>query len=863
MFFAALMILAATACTKQEINDSKDSQEIKPAENVVLVPMSFSASGEEVDGVRATIDNSGSPLKILWESSDAVKVYDNIAPATPHDFSVTPGTPATAATLEGEVAEGSASFYAVYPAAAAAGIDGGILTVTVPAAQVIPSGKNIDPAAIVSVASAAKGDALSFKNVCGFLALEVSYANIQSITVTGTKIAGSASVAGATGVISSNASATNSITLTYEDGLFPLGVYYIALLPGETAAGDFVVDMTQDVAGFTATRTATSAVDIPRKGGFDFGKLDSKVNWTYLIGNAADMVAWKNRSSEWQATDVVRLTADIDMNGVSWIPTTQHFFGTFDGKDPTDGTTIHKIYNLTVTINTEEVRNACFINHMRGTFRNVIIGSSDGTSWDGTSAFTITGDDDGEWHYAGVIGRHRGSMSHVTSFANVVLTSSCEKKARIGGIVGVAPENGATIDHCYYKGAISALNTRCDYEKDGSGVLLSSIKRRTHIGGIVGCIDVPGGTVHVTNCINSGSITSNDELTVHIGGVVGFTSTGTFADIDSCDNEGTLTFSITSGEAYCESYVGGIAGGLWGNNTTGTTVKGCKNKVAIAMKTRTMRGFGGIVGCANSVAFSNKCENSGKLSFTSNWKGSQLYAGGIVGWMVGLSSIDDCHNHGDLDFRKNKVQNIGGIAGAVRSGVGTTAQTISNCSNDAALQIYRTAENADWQACGGIVGQFEKTSATLTGNTNSGSVKIQMPNTTTHAGGLNVGGIVGVGYNTLAGTMVSLSGNTNTGSVTLTNSGASTMKHSAGGIAGRFLSLQSSSGDTSNCTISYSVGGTATGGVGAAVGYNEGTVTNPVLGGSVAGEALTAGNVADLAIGSGTAATGVTLYVAP
>lgn len=844
VFLAALMILAATACTKQEINDSKDSQEIKPAENVVLVPMSFSASGEEVDGVRATIDNSGSPLKILWESTDAVKVYDNIAPSTPHDFSVTPGTPATAATLEGEVAEGSASFYAVYPAAAAAGIDGGTLTVTVPAAQVIPSGKNIDPAAIVSVASAAKGDALSFKNVCGFLALEVSYANIQSITVSGTKIAGSASVAGATGVISSNASATNSITLTHEDGLFPLGVYYIALLPGTTAAGDFVVDMTQDVAGFTATRTATSAVDIPRNGGFDFGKLDSKVNWTYLISSAADMVAWRNRYSEWQATDVVRLTDDIDMDGIAWTPA-QIFAGTFDGQD-------HKIYNFVLSTDSG---NVCLINHMTGSFSHVIFGSSDGTSWDGTSTLTLTGADDGNWHYTGIIGRMRSSMSYVTSFVKVVVAEGCEKKVRVGGLVGVTPDDpvGAiNIDHCYFRGAISIETTS---SKVGTQAI--------HIGGIVCCSDAKKVVPTVTNCVNYGSISTTDEFTTYVGGIIGFVGTGCFFEIHDSDNEGTLSYVTTLTQV--TSHVGGIAGYMNGSNVVGCVIENCKNKSNLTVTARGVQAFGGIIGYAGSVDISG-CENQGNLSMTRDWKGAQMYMGGIAGYLAGVSNLDDCTNNGNLESRKNKVNIVGGICGVVRTGKDKdTPILVTNCINNGKCTVYRSATNADWQACGGIIGQQESSSAAISGNTNNGAVRIEMPNTTTHTGGMSAGGILALGFTNLAESTCALSGNTNNGSVTLINSDVSTAFQSAGGIIGRTRNNQiTSTNDVSNCAVSRSVQDGATGGAGAAVGHNDnGIITNPVLGGSVDGVVLTAENVATKAIGSGTAAVNPTLYVAP
>ena len=180
--FAAVLFLAAPSCTKQE--KSVDT----PNGEITLETISLTAGKEARDipvapQSKAFIDGTA----VLWESTDQVRIYDNVAPATPHDFSVTPSDPASSAELSGQVAEGSSHFHAVSPAAAGVSISGSDITLNLPAAQVIPAGKNVSGEALLSVASADRGNALEFKNVCGFLKVEVSYKNVKSITVTGEK----------------------------------------------------------------------------------------------------------------------------------------------------------------------------------------------------------------------------------------------------------------------------------------------------------------------------------------------------------------------------------------------------------------------------------------------------------------------------------------------------------------------------------------------------------------------------------------------------------------------------------------------------------------------------------------------------
>ena len=540
---------------------------------VSLMPMSFRVGGESVD-VKSYIDDSEKPLKILWEDTDLVKVYDDIAPSQPNDFTVVPSDPATGADLQGQVSEGSSQFYAVYPSEAAVGFSEGIVTVTVPSSQVIPAGRNVDPKALVSVAYASRGEALQFRNVCGFLAVEVSYSNIKSVTITGTGIAGNAAVDGKTGVLSDggSASATGTITLTHEAGLFPKGTYYVALLPGTTQADGFTVSMTQDIAGFSATRTASGAIEIARNGGFTFGKLDTSLSWTYLIGSADELVAWNNRYADWKAKDKVYLTADIDMSGKDWTP--HNFSGTFDGQG-------HKIYNIVVE--RSDNTPSSFIWALTGVLKNVIIGSYDGVSKDGTSHFYQLRSDNSDYRFAGLVNNTSGaaSLSNVKNFADVkVLSSSTAIRLyRVAGICAQWSSTGNVID-CENYGDITAE---------------SEVPAKENNGTIAGIISFVNTDTTVSGCKNYGTVTSNNSQVAFLSGIVGNANGGSALQVSSCMNYGKILSTATP-TGFNAINLGGIVAQF---SKTGSIVKDSDNHGEIlheiSSQTSNTNNLGGIV----------------------------------------------------------------------------------------------------------------------------------------------------------------------------------------------------------------------------------------------------------------------------
>lgn len=833
--FAAVLFLAAPSCTKQEKSvDTPDGE-------ITLETISLTAGKEARDipvapQSKAFIDGTA----VLWESTDQVRIYDDVAPATPHDFSVTPSDPASSAELSGQVAEGSSHFHAVSPAAAGVSISGSDITLSLPAAQVIPAGKNVSSEALLSVASADRGNALEFKNVCGFLKVEVSYKNVKSITVTGEKIAGTATVDAATGQIKDNSSATGSVTVTYAEGeVFPTGVYYIAVLPGTTPAGGFTVSLTQDIAGFSATKTATQAVPIARNGGFDFAKLDTTIAWEYLISNADELVAWNARYAEWKATDKVYLTADIDMTGHSgWVG--HDFSGTFDGLDRGDNTTIHKIYNFVVE-NTDG--QSCFIGALSGTLKNLIIGSSDGITKDGISKFHVTSSKQTSYIFPSLVrattANTDASMENVSNFAQVKLDGTDFRMLRAAGICAQWSSNGDCVNCNNYGDVEIASDVKPAEDADHS-----STKTGGTIAGIISFANKPVG---ITGCNNYGKITANSNYLYRVGGVLGYPTAA--IEISNCSNYGDIV--CKGAPTVSELNIGGIASSI-GNANAKILESENHGEVCHSISSNTSKttNIGGIVGYSNNGTIEN-CENYSKIytDGTASY-GANIFIGGIIGYCQNNKVIvTGCHNkkgtyannvayEGKIECNRptttNKSMMFGGVCGYVQASAGTGAE-FTDCHNQASVES--NANILGYTYYGGVVGYFDnvKTGGAIKNCSNSGSITNN--GTVSTANYVRIGGILGCGR---LSPNLCIDGCTSTGVFSNTNSSV-TVNLPIGGIVGFFNSTTQILNSKVDANISTSGTAKLLGAIAGTVGVDC-TIENNGVRGSVDGVALTADN---------------------
>jgi len=173
-----------------------------------------------------------------------------------------------------------------------------------------------------------------------------------------------------------------------------------------------------------------------------------------------------------------------------------------------------------------------------------------------------------------------GTVKNLTlNDVNINVANSNLAGAAIGMML-----NGATADNITVNGAVTG--------NDG-------------VGGIVGRLIIDGT---IANCINNASVTSSYG---GIGGIVGKAyyedgaNTGTFASIENCTNNGTVTAPM---------YVGGIAGLARAN------VTGCVNNGEVVGGTQT----GGIVGQLMAAGTVSGNENKAKIA-------GRNHLGGIIG----------------------------------------------------------------------------------------------------------------------------------------------------------------------------------------------------------------------------------------
>lgn len=288
----------------------------------------------------------------------------------------------------------------------------------------------------------------------------------------------------------------------------------------------------------------------------------------------------------------------------------------------------------------------------------------------------VTGSSD---YIGGVIGYNVGnSKLNITNCHNIgKITGSADK---VGGIIGTEESNaGLTIDKCYNAGIITGKGSVGGIVANILGKTESLVKNCYNTGEIIctntesssnkatgGIIGKGNSKISITNCYNSGKVTSKSDYT---GGIVGYQ-----AKINYCYNKGNISGI---------GYVGGIAGYNWSSteanycyndgdiNGTGSYIGGIAGTQYTAIQNIYNKGnvtgsndVGGICGAAyNNVTYAyNLGENT---TLTAN--DGAIYVGGIVGDGNGSCNISRCYNLSKVSGGNNTGGIVGTIAGTSRS----------------------------------------------------------------------------------------------------------------------------------------------------------------------------------------------------
>lgn len=189
-----------------------------------------------------------------------------------------------------------------------------------------------------------------------------------------------------------------------------------------------------------------------------------------------------------------------------------------------------------------------------------------------------------------------------------------------------------------------------------------------YLGGIVGRFAVPGSLGTATNtisdCVNSGNLTSTRLKGGWLGGIVGNVAVNTI--VSGCENSGNL--SLTASEtAKSVCHVGGIVGEGAGvltvadnENKAASLRLACYSESAPAKTSE----VGGIIG--RSFSLSTITGNVNHANLAAEYNGTYVPVGGIVGCVQNDIVMDDNTNFGDaVATSKDKSTSMDSFAGGL------------------------------------------------------------------------------------------------------------------------------------------------------------------------------------------------------
>lgn len=645
-----------------------------------------------IEASQVDVKSTFSGKQIGWELDDKVAVYDGKAK---REFSVTAVNDGKA-TLTGMVAAGATDFYAVFPYSAARDVlpsDEGKIYISVPQEQVLAEGKNFDEDAFVTTGKIVDNH-VTFKNAVSLLKLHVP-SGVTSVSLKG--FAGE-NIVGGTSV---------SATLKPAGESFTEGDYYIAILPVTFNTG-FKVIYEDAAKSDIAIKKNTSKVVFPVNGGQDITAATASLTWIPNPLISEDDLLYFVGNQTAYAGEAAKLGQDIALTK-QWTPV--DLKGTLDGQGYT-------ISGLNVNMN-GGLGAMCSVEN-GAALMNVTV--------EGTITYAATAKNSP----AGLVGNLHGTMYNVTNRTTINASSSADL-LYLGGLAGWVHGNGKLID-CVNEG----------------NVILGKTSKFGYVGGIAGVIYSSSGKGLVKGCVNTGTVTSTENTTNGLGGIVGVQESG---ETVNCVNKGTLQAEVMR----YSGTVGGIVGLVYNNTTVVTVVNQCKNDGTIDVNATEFRAVGGIVG---GVDVDNKyalmeiadCENKENISIvTANAAGSSgldgFYLGGILGSFNASNdsevknTVRKCINSGNVSLTtsgSNNSAKVGGICGNTRGPV------VIEANENAAQTLKLESSSAAKMLCsaGGIIGEVgdpwvgEETIFTLSGNVNRASVLSKTNNVETPAGGL-------------------------------------------------------------------------------------------------------------------------------
>ena len=764
IFFAVVAGIFAFSCTTDTTEDL--GVKVEGQGGVYEVAISLEASrtqlGEKADG----------NYPLYWSEGDAIAI--NGVASNP----LTAGGASNAVfSFNQEVAR---PFCVVYPATEGAG-EGTVYPVTFAATQPYTVGTFASGVAPMYgyAAELAEGDvesAVQLNHLTGVLRFAIKgEATLSSIAITAEKpIAGPFTVDCANGTLTAGAEATNTVTVTFGEGL-ALGAeatpIYVAVPAGSHGLFNIVIT---SATGESMTAKYNSE-DKPVNVGVvkEFGEIlfvptvAEAPQGELIITNETDMKRLSTWAENGMLAEVtsVKVAGNIDMSKISnWAPIVNFPAITFDGGSEQgyeisnlttslfadlDGATIKnvKITDANAT-ETALLHFGLLANNAKATaFANCYVAGA--LTYNGSTA--ITGSVSASFAVGGMVGAVTGASSITDCITDVNINikkyaASADAKAyqSVAGIVGYI--SGTSTANIEVKNSTSL------------GTIVSNAKNVKNIQPSIGGIAGQAYYTKFTNVTN-GEAGDNTKGDITIAVAIGCTCTGGLIgackDISIYDsnNYGTIYQNASIGYPY----IGGVLGSWWTNGSNGTyTLESVNNYGDVIVKEGITNDngtpfYGGIVGrhnTTNGTTTFKDCTNNGAVSIKANFnlkEANHMIIGGIVGGCVKIA-INNCDNkgaifqHGTLNTNKPTWNSetkafthttylyLGGIAGKAE-----TSCTMEYCDNSGAISIDT---DTIYGYIGGVVGGAAVTS--FKNNTNSGNITV--------AGSFNLNtGICGLG----------------------------------------------------------------------------------------------------------------------
>jgi len=646
---ASVVLMTAASCTSENA-----SPEVYNGDGVI-----FTAVFSEAPAAKTVLVPGEKTAAVEWLEGDQVDVFAEgvrylyVAGAAGAQTTLTSESPAPKAD----------TYYALctYPYGGESAVAGNVITTVLPSEQTGVKGNFSTHMAVAS----ATGTAMSFKNVCSLVKVNVASDNVTRIEFEGNA---DETVAGGINVTVSDdpfwtaveGQGTKVIVMIPASGLetFEQGDYYFAILPQQFSTGFTVTSYKND--GRTVVREVTSDVTVGRGkivSGKAFGISGQGTEEApYILETVQDLVDMKDLVVAGQA-NYFELGADIDMEGVTYWESINSDADAvaeihLDGKN-------HTISNFAPTTISGY---PSFLGILHGSCRNLNM----------TEAVLNNSKYASVGILASYVGYHDDTRDLSATVENVNVTGSVVGNKVAGGLGGVAVN--ATITNC-----------SADVDVTTSGAYPAGFMAQAN------------GNVSFINCHASGNVKSTAGVVGMAGFCGGSSKEDYIADssvsFEKCYSTGSVTTS--SGTSYQGGALVGIA--FIDMSFVNCYAKGSTNLG---------RHFGGILGLVNNDGVSvviDKCYYEGTIesAYSNSKETNSARIGGVLGYIAaGSATVKNTFSHASITTHSSNYGHIGGIVGYNKG----TSLTIENSYAAGTL----TAENL-----GGVLGYTTDNTTTM------------------------------------------------------------------------------------------------------------------------------------------------------